>query len=356
MHRVTVVPGDGIGPEIVAVTRELVDALDVGVAWHEVAGGESALAEFGTPMPEELLASVAETRVCLKGPLTTPVGTGFRSINVSLRQHFDLYANLRPARLFPGLGGRYDQVDLVIVRENTEDLYCGVEFEQGKESTARLIEFVAENGAGRIRPDSGVSLKYNSISASERIVRFAFEYARAQKRRKVTLVHKANILKFSDGLFLEVGRRVSGDYPDIEFEDRIVDNMCMQLVMKPELYDVLVLPNLYGDIISDLAAGLIGGLGLTAGANIGDRIALFEAVHGSAPRYRGQDKVNPTAMIMSAVMMLEHLGEPAAAGRLREAVAAVIAEGRFVTYDLKRDCPEKAVGTREMGAAIRARL
>ncbi|HNS49136.1 MAG TPA: isocitrate/isopropylmalate dehydrogenase family protein [bacterium] len=356
MYRVTLVPGDGIGPEITSVTKSVVDTLGVSIEWEEVPAGEEAMKAYGTPMPEQLLASIDRNRVCLKGPITTPVGTGFRSINVALRQHFQLYANLRPVKLFPGAPSRYPEIDLVIVRENTEDLYAGIEFQHGQPETGELIDFVAAKKRGRIRADSGISLKPISITASERIARFAFEYAKKNGRRKVTAVHKANILKYSDGLYLECCRRVSREFPEIEFEDRIVDNMCMQLVQKPELYDVLVLPNLYGDILSDLAAGLVGGLGITAGANIGEGVALFEAVHGSAPKYRGLNKVNPTALIMAARLMLDYLGETKAGQRLENAVAKVIWEGKSVTYDLKPGRTGEAVGTIEMGRAIQAAL
>ncbi|MBC7288398.1 MAG: isocitrate/isopropylmalate dehydrogenase family protein, partial [Armatimonadetes bacterium] len=318
-----------------------------------------AIEEYGTPLPQETLESIRRNKVAIKGPVTTPVGTGFRSVNVAIRQALDLYACVRPAKFYEGVRSRYRDVDLVVVRENTEDLYAGIEFALDRPETAELIDFVAAKAGARIRDDSGISIKPISVYASERIVRFAFEYAIANKRRKVTAVHKANIMKFSDGLFLECARRVAEQYADsgIEFEDRIVDNMAMQLVQKPELYDVLVLPNLYGDIISDLASGLVGGLGVAPGANIGDDCAVFEPTHGSAPKYAGQNKVNPTATILSAVMMLRHIGEREAADRLERAVAKVIREGKYVTYDLKPtpDDPT-AVGTSEMADAIIAAL
>jgi isocitrate dehydrogenase (NAD+) len=295
--------------------------------------------------------------VAIKGPITTPVGTGFRSVNVALRKELDLYACLRPCKWYPGVRTRYENVDIVVVRENHEDLYAGIEFEQGTEDAARLIEFIAELTGTRIREDSGISIKPISVTGSERIVRFAFEYARREGRRKVTAVHKANIMKFSDGLFLETARKVAEEYGDIEFEDRIVDNLSMQLVSRPEEYDVLVLPNLYGDIISDLGAGLVGGLGVAPGGNIGDRTAVFEATHGSAPKYKGMNKVNPMAMMFSGVLMLRHLEERDAADRLEAAIAAVIEEGKSVTYDMKpnRDDPS-AVGTSDVADAVIEKL
>jgi isocitrate dehydrogenase (NAD+) len=308
----------------------------------------------GTPLPDEVLASIRSTKTCIKAPITTPVGTGFRSVNVALRKTFDLYACVRPCKSYRGVRSRYQDIDLVIFRENTEDLYAGIEFEKGSVNARKLIDSVESLTGVRIRGDSGVSIKPISVFGTERIVRAAFEYARAERRRKVTAVHKSNIMKFSDGLFLATARKIAEEHPDIEFEDRIVDNMCMQLVQKPEQYDVLVMPNLYGDLLSDLCAGLVGGLGVAPGMNLGDAgVAIFEATHGSAPKYKGQNKVNPTAMLLSGVLMLRHLGEKDAARRLDAAIARVIAEGRSVTYDLKaeRDDPS-AVGTREMGQAI----
>jgi isocitrate dehydrogenase (NAD+) len=333
--------------------RRCVEATDVAVAWEEAPAGAEVIAEYGTPLPEVTLASVRRNRVAIKGPVTTPVGSGFRSVNVALRQALDLYACLRPCRYYAGVKSSYPGLDLVVVRENTEDLYAGIEFDRGTEACTRLRREIVELSRKPLREDSGISIKPISEYASERIVRFAFDYARAQGRKKVTAVHKANIMRATDGLFLEVARRVAGKYPGIEFEDRIVDNMCMQLVQKPELYDVIVTENLYGDILSDLCAGLVGGLGVAPGANLGDECALFEPVHGSAPKYAGQNKVNPTAQILSAVLMLRHLGETEAARRLEEAVAEVIREGRSVTYDLKphRDDPS-AVGTQEMADAV----
>src|SRR6476659_7946173 len=333
-HRVTLIPGDGIGPELAEAARRVLDVSGVEFEWEVVDAGEAVMAEYGTPLPEHVLESITRNKVALKGPITTPVGEGFRSVNVTLRQVLGLYANLRPARSIKGLETRYEDVDLVIVRENTEDLYAGIEH--------------------RVGPDAAESIKIITRAASERIARFAFDYAVANGRRKVTAVHKANIMKLSDGLFLESCGQVAVDYEGrIEFEDRIVDNMCMQLVQKPELYDVLVLPNLYGDIVSDLAAGLVGGLGVAPGANIGEKGAVFEATHGSAPKYKGQWKMNPTALILSGVLMLEHLGEAAAAKSLENAMASVIAEGKYVTYDLKpRPDDPTAVGTSQVADAI----
>jgi isocitrate dehydrogenase (NAD+) len=314
-HRVTLIPGDGIGPELAEATRRVLDASGVEFEWEVVEAGEATIAEYGTPLPEHVLDSIRRNKIALKGPITTPVGEGFRSVNVTLRQTLNLYANLRPARSIKGLETRYDDVDLVIVRENTEDLYGGIEHMVG--------------------PDAAESIKIITRAASERIARFAFEYAVANGRRKVTAVHKANIMKLSDGLFLESCRTIAADYAGrIEFEDRIVDNMCLQLVQKPDLYDVLVLPNLYGDIVSDLCAGLVGGLGVAPGANIGEDGAVFEAVHGSAPKYAGRNVANPTALMLSGVLMLRHLGYPAVGDRVETAIRDVIAEGRATTYDL----------------------
>lgn len=334
-YRVTLIPGDGVGPEISESTTRVLEATGVSFSWDVQDAGEDVYREEGNPLPERVIESIRRNKVAIKGPVTTPVGTGFRSVNVTLRQQLDLFCCLRPCRGFPGARTKYENIDLVIVRENTEDLYAGIEFVKGAEETASLIEFIAAKSGKTIRPDSGISIKPISVYGTDRIVSFAFEYARRNGRKKVTSVHKANIMKHTDGLFLEVSRAVAARYPDIEFEDRIVDNMCMQLVQKPELYDVLVLPNLYGDIVSDLAAGLIGGLGLAPGANLGTDMAVFEPTHGSAPKYKGLNKINPLAMILSGVMMLRHLGEFGAAERLERAVATVIAEGRHVTYDMK---------------------
>jgi isocitrate dehydrogenase (NAD+) len=331
-HRVTLIPGDGIGPELAQATRRVLDATGVEFDWEVVDAGESCIAEYGTPLPERVLESIRRNRVAIKGPITTPIGEGFRSVNVTLRQALDLYANLRPAKFIPGIESRYDDIDLVIVRENTEDLYAGIEHMVGR--------------------DAAESIKIITRFASERIARFAFEYAVANGRRKVTAVHKANIMKLSDGLFLESCRTIAAEYEGwIEFEDRIVDNMCMQLVQKPDLYDVLVLPNLYGDIVSDLAAGLVGGLGVAPGANIGVEAAVFEPVHGSAPKYAGQNKANPTAMILSGALMLRHLGRPDAGARVEQALQEVIAEGETVTYDLGG-----SAGTSDFADAIVGRL
>ncbi len=352
-HTVTLIPGDGVGPEITEAMVKVIEASGVDINWEVENAGEEVYKKEGTPLPERVIESIKKNKVAIKGPVTTPVGTGFRSVNVALRQRLDLYACVRPCKSYKGARTRYENIDLIIVRENTEDLYAGIEFQKGAEETRRLIEFIEKETGRCIREDSGISIKPISVYGTERIVRFAFDYARRNGRKKVTTVHKANIMKYSDGLFLEVARTVAQDYPDIEFEDKIVDNMCMQLVQKPELYDVLVLPNLYGDIVSDLGAGLIGGLGLAPGANIGDEYAVFEATHGSAPKYRGLNKVNPLAMILSGVMMLQYLGEDDAANRIEEAVKEVVAEGRYVTYDMKPtpDDPT-AVGTSEMAEAI----
>lgn len=360
---VTLITGDGTGPELAEAARMCIDATGVRIDWDVQEAGVDVMARTGTPLPDSVMESVRRTGCALKAPITTPVGTGFRSINVHLRQALGLYACIRPCKQYAGVRTYYSdtKVDLVIVRENTEDLYSGIEFEIGKPETREMIDFIEQKSkSSKIKSgpaETGISIKSISVSATERIVRCAFDYAREHKRRKVTAVHKANIMKFSDGLFLATAQRVAKDYSDIEFEDRIVDNMCMQLVQKPELYDVLVLPNLYGDVVSDLAAGLVGGLGVAPGANIGPKGAVFEATHGSAPKYKGLNKVNPTALILSGMLMLHYLGEHEAADRLERAVAAVIAEGRDVTYDLKanRDDPT-AVGTREMAQAICKKL
>jgi len=360
-HDVTLITGDGVGPEIARAARRCVDATGVDIRWDEQEAGIDVMQHTGNPLPDAVLDSVRRTRCALKAPITTPVGTGFRSINVFLRQELGLFACVRPCKYYAGVRTFCSSVpvDLVIVRENTEDLYAGIEFEQGRPGTAELIDTINKVSSDRRiktgREETGISIKPISISGTERIVRYAFQYAVDNGRRKVTAVHKANIMKHTDGLFLATARRVAQEYSGrgIEFEDRIVDNMCMQLVQKPELYDVVALPNLYGDILSDLAAGLVGGLGMAPGANIGPNGAVFEATHGSAPKYKGQNKVNPTALILSAVLMLRHLKEKEAADRLEGAVAAVIAEGRDVTYDMKpnRDDPT-AVGTQEMAEAI----
>jgi len=357
MHRITLIPGDGTGPEITEATRRVLEATGVPIEWDIQEAGIDVYEKEGTPLPDRVIESIKRNKVALKGPITTPVGTGFRSVNVALRQILDLYCCLRPCKSFKGAKAVYDDVDLIIVRENTEDLYAGVEFERGSDGAYKIINLIKELTGKSISVDSGISIKPISVYATERIVRFAFEYAKKNNRRKVTVVHKANIMKFSDGLFLEVARGVARDYEDIEFEDRIVDNMCMQLVQKPELYDVLVLPNLYGDIISDLAAGLIGGLGLAPGANLGEEYAIFEPTHGSAPKYKGLNKVNPLAMILSGVLMLRHLGEKDAADKVEKAVAEVIREGRRVTYDLKPSADDPtAAKTSEVADAIIEKL
>jgi isocitrate dehydrogenase (NAD+) len=362
-HEVTLITGDGTGPELAAAARRCVDATGVKINWDVQEAGVDVMLRLGTPLPDAVMESVRRTKCALKAPITTPVGTGFRSINVHLRQALGLFACIRPCKHYAGVRTFFNSVpvDLVIVRENTEDLYAGIEFERGKRETGRLIKVI-----NRLSPDrqiktavteTGISIKPISVSASERIVTCAFDYARENGRKTVTCVHKANIMKYTDGLWLEVARGVAKKYPDIAFEDRIVDNMCMQLVQKPELYDVLVLENLYGDILSDLAAGLVGGLGVAPGANIGPNGAVFEATHGSAPKYKGQNRVNPTALVLSGMLMLKHLGEVDAAARLERAVAAVIAEGKSVTYDLKADRNDPtAVGTREMAEAICKKL
>ncbi len=355
-YTVTLIPGDGIGPEITEVAKRCIDALNTGIDWDIQLAGEAALEKYGTPLPEETINSIQRNKICLKAPLTTPVGTGFRSVNVSLRQKFHLYVCLRPFKIYQGVRTKFEKVDLVVIRENMEDLYAGVEFARGKPETTRLIDFIQETTGCQILPDSGISIKPISVTNSERILRFAFEYALKNNRRKVTAVHKANIMKYTDGLFLEVARNLASQYLTLEFEDRIVDNMAMQLVQKPELYDVIVCPNLYGDILSDLCAGLVGGLGLSGGANIGEEVAIFEATHGSAPKYKGQNKVNPSGLILAGVLMLEYLGQVQAARRLEDALSEVIREGKYVTYDFKAPGDSSAVGTREMGEAILAKL
>ncbi|MCX5696141.1 MAG: isocitrate/isopropylmalate dehydrogenase family protein [Candidatus Omnitrophica bacterium] len=353
-HKVTLIPGDGIGPEVSAAARRCIEATGVKIDWEEALAGTEALEKTGELLPKSTIDSIKRNKVALKGPIITPIGEGFRSVNVALRQALDLYACVRPAKTYPGVRSLYKNIDLVIVRENSEDLYAGIEFEEGKSETRKLIQEIAEATKKKIRPDSGISIKPISKSGSERIVKFAFEYALEHNRKKVTIVHKANIMKFTDGLFLKTGREVAKDYAGrIAFGESIVDNMCMQLVQKPHLYDVLVLPNLYGDILSDLCAGLIGGLGIAPGANIGKDMAVFEAVHGSAPKYKGLNKVNPTAMILSGVLMLEYLKEDRAARILENAVKEVISEGKEVTYDFKPSPSESGiVGTAQMADAI----
>lgn len=354
IHKITIIPGDGTGPEIAEACRRCIEAAGVKIEWEEKYAGEVAQEKFGSLMPEETIASIKKNRIAIKGPITTPIGDGFRSVNVALRHALDLYACVRPAKYYPGIKSFYKDVDLVIIRENSEDLYAGIEFEEGSPQTLKLIKEIEEYARKKILPDSGISIKPISRFASERIARFAFEYALKNNRKKVTCVTKANIMKFTDGLFLKTTREVAGSYRGrIAFEETLVDNMAMQLVQKPLNFDVLVLPNLYGDILSDLCAGLVGGLGVAPGANIGQEIAVFEPVHGSAPKYKGLNKVNPTAMILSGVLMLRYIKEDKAADRLETAVKEVLAEGKSVTYDLKPSPKDPtAVGTKEMADAI----
>src|SRR3989338_6967970 len=359
VHKITLITGDGTGPELAEATRRCVEATGIQVEWDVQTAGIDIYEKGEDPLPQRVIDSIKRNKIAIKAPITTPVGTGFRSVNVLLRKELDCYQNIRPAKYYDGVKSNYPGLDLVIFRENTDDLYVGVEFEKGKPETLELINKIkALNKDGKIiREDSGISIKPISVFKSERVVRAAFEFAKKNGRKKVSAVHKANIMKHTDGLFLETARKVAAQYPEIQFEDVIVDNMCMQLVQKPNLYDVLVLPNLYGDIISDLCAGLVGGLGVAPGANIGDEYAVFEAVHGSAPKYKGMNKVNPTALILSAVLMLRHIGEEKAADKLEKATAEVIKEGKHVTYDLKpsKDDPT-AVGTSQMADAIIAKL
>jgi isocitrate dehydrogenase (NAD+) len=356
-YTITFIPGDGTGPEIAEATRRVLEATGVAIEWDVQHAGTDVMAREGTPLPDRVIESIRRNKVGLKGPVTTPIGTGFRSVNVAMRKALNLYACVRPCKWYPGVRSRYEGVDIVIVRENTEDLYVGIEFERGSEWIAKLSDLTEASGQGRLREDAGVSLKPISESGSRRIVTYAFEYARAHGRKKVTAIHKANIMKYSDGLFLAVAREVAKGYPEIEFWDVIVDNLCMQLVQRPEQFDVLVLPNLYGDIVSDLCAGLVGGLGVAPGANIGDDTSLFEPTHGSAPKYAGQNKVNPMAMMFSGMLMLRHIGERDAGDRLERALAAVIREGTSVTYDMKprRDDPS-AVGTSQVADAVISKL
>lgn len=356
-YAVTLIPGDGTGPEIAEATRRVLEATGISFDWDVQQAGAEMLGKCGTTLPEAAIESIKRTKVGLKGPITTPVGKGMRSANVALRKKLDLYANLRPAKTYPGLRSRYENIDLIIVRENTEDLYAGIEFQRGSQEYEELLETIGRMSGNTLDPNSAISIKFISVAATQRIVKFAFEYARANNRRKVTVVHKANIMRLSDGLFLSTAHEVAREYSDIQYEDRIVDNMCMQLVQKPENYDVLVLPNLYGDIISDLSAGLIGGLGVAPGANIGSQCAVFEPVHGSAPKYARQNKVNPMAMMFSGVLMLRHLREKEAAIRLEKALTQIIAEGKNVTYDLKpRPDDPTAVGTSQVADAVIEKL
>jgi isocitrate dehydrogenase (NAD+) len=358
-YEVTFIPGDGTGPEIAEATRRVLEATGVLFRWDVQHVGIDVMETEGTPLPQRALDSLARTKLGIKGPVTTPIGTGFRSVNVALRKALELYACVRPCKVYPGVRTRFADanVDLVVVRENTEDLYAGIEFEKGSPYVARLSKLAEESGQGTIREDAGISIKPISVFGTERIATYAFEYARANGRRKVSAISKANIMKFTDGLFYAVSREVAKQYPDIEYEEVLVDALCMQLVQKPEWFDVLLLPNLYGDILSDLCAGLVGGLGVAPGANIGDVIALFEPIHGSAPKYAGQNKVNPMAMMFSGMLMLRHMGEPQAADRLERALADVISEGKSVTYDMKPDRKDPtAVGTSQVADAVVAKL
>jgi isocitrate dehydrogenase (NAD+) len=353
-HRVILIPGDGTGPELTEATRRVLEATGVDFEWDVREAGADVMDKHdGNPLPDDVLEAVRETGVALKGPITTPVGGGFRSVNVALRKSLDLYAQVRPCKTYPGVRTRFEDVDLIVVRENTEDLYAGIEYEQGSEEARELIDWIESKGGRLAHDDAGISIKPISITGTRRIVQFAFDYARKNGRRKVTAVHKANIMKFTDGLYLRVAHEVAAENGDIEFDERIVDNMCMQLVQRPEEYDVLVLPNLYGDVVSDLCAGMIGGLGLAPGANFGEGIAIFEPTHGSAPKYAGQNKVNPMAQMLSGMLMLRHLEERDAADNLEQAIAAVIAEGENVTYDMKPNRTDPtAVGTSEVADAI----
>jgi isocitrate dehydrogenase (NAD+) len=355
-YKVTLIRGDGIGPEIIEATIRVLDATGVKFDWDEHIVGQKAQDKFGTPLPEAVLESIKKNKVALKGPVTTPIGTGFRSVNVALRQSLDLYACVRPCKSYIGAPTLFKNVDIVVVRENTEDLYAGIEFARDTVGNASLSKLIRETTPAKLKEDSGFSIKVISETASRRIVRFAFEYALANKRKKVTAAHKANILKFSDGIFLDAARDVARKYKDVEFEDVVIDALCMRLVRSPSQFDVIVLPNLYGDIVSDLCAGLIGGLGLAPGANLGDNIAVFEPTHGSAPKYAGQNKVNPMAMMLSGTMMLRHLGETRAANNLGKAISQVIAEGKTVTYDLIADQTKPAATTSEVASAVIRKL
>jgi isocitrate dehydrogenase (NAD+) len=357
-HEAVLIPGDGTGPELTEATRRVLEATGVAFAWDSREAGADVMDRHGgNPLPDDVLDAIRRTGVALKGPITTPIGGGFRSVNVALRKSLDLYAQVRPCKTYPGVRTRFQDVDLVVIRENTEDLYAGIEYEQGTDEAEELIGWIESKGGSLRHRDAGISIKPISVTGTRRLFEFAFDYARRMGRRKVTAVHKANIMKFTDGLYLRVAREVASENADVEFDDRIVDNMCMQLVQRPEEYDVLVLPNLYGDILSDLCAGMIGGLGVAPGANFGEGIAIFEPTHGSAPKYAGQNKVNPIAMMLSGVLMLRHLEEHTAADRLERAIADIVAEGESVTYDMKpsRDDPT-AVGTSEVADAIIGKL
>ncbi len=356
-YRITLIPGDGIGPEITRATVSVLEATGIKFDWEVHTVGEAAVEKFGTPLPEATLESIRKNRVALKGPVTTPIGKGFRSVNVALRKELDLYACLRPCKSYPGVVTTlYKDIDLVIVRENTEDLYIGIEFARGTDEAARLYDLIMQSFKGNLDRNSGFSIKTISEQGSRRIVKYAFDYASKYGRKKVSAVTKANILKYTDGLFLSTAREVSKGYPQIEYEEVLVDALCMQLVRNPQRFDTLVLPNLYGDIVSDLCAGLVGGLGLAPGANIGDEMAIFEPTHGSAPKYTGLNKVSPLAQMLSAVLMLRYLEEISAADRMEAAIAAVIAEGKNVTYDLRRDRNEPSAGTSQVAEAIIEKL
>lgn len=356
-YRITLLPGDGIGPEITNATVRVLEATGVKFNWDIYTVGEAAIEKYGTPLPDNAIKSIRENKIALKGPVTTPIGTGFRSVNVALRKVLDLYACLRPCKSYKGVVTTlYKDIDIVVVRENTEDLYIGVEFQRGTPEEGELYNFLVKHHKDNLRRDSGYSVKMISESGSRRILQFAFDYARKNKRKKVSAITKANILKFSDGLFLSTAREVAKEYPDIEYEEVLVDALCMRLVRNPQLFDVLALPNLYGDIISDLCAGLVGGLGLAPGANIGDGTAVFEPTHGSAPKYTGMNKVSPMAQMLSAVLMLHYLGETTAADRMEKAIASVIEEGKNVTYDLRVDRNEPSVGTSQVADAIVEKL
>lgn len=350
VHKITLIPGDGTGPELAEAARRVIDATGVKIDWEVHDAGVDVMEKYGTPLPETVLESIRRNKIALKGPITTPIGTGFRSVNVALRHALELYACVRPCKLYPGVRSRYDQIDVVMVRENSEDLYAGVEFDLDSPEAKQIIAMAK----GKIRDDAAISIKPLSITGCRRIVKYAFDYAVANGRKKVTAVCKANIMKFTDGLFYKVAREVAREYEGrIAYDEVLVDAMCMQLVQRPEAFDVMVMPNLYGDILSDLCAGLVGGLGVAPGANIGDGVALFEPTHGSAPKYKGLNKVNPTALILSGGLMLRHIGEKEAADKLETAVAEVIAEGKDVTYDMKADRNDPtAVGTSEMADAI----
>ncbi|MBN1689584.1 MAG: isocitrate/isopropylmalate dehydrogenase family protein [Dehalococcoidia bacterium] len=352
-YRVTLIPGDGIGPEITRATVSVLEATGIDFDWEIHTVGEAAVEKYGTPLPEATLESIRKNGVALKGPVTTPIGKGFRSVNVALRKQLDLYACLRPCKSYPGVVTTlYRNVDLVIVRENTEDLYIGIEFARGTAEASQLYDLIMQSYKGSLDRNSGFSIKAISEQGSRRIVKYAFDYARKYGRKKVSAVTKANILKYTDGLFLSTAREVARGYPEIEYEEVLVDALCMQLVRNPQRFDTLVLPNLYGDIISDLCAGLVGGLGLAPGANIGDGLAIFEPTHGSAPKYTGLNKVSPMAQMLSAVLMLRYMDETSAADRMEAAISAVIAEGKKVTYDLRRDRNEPSAGTSQVAEAV----